>query len=88
MNTLSFNAIPNDRYAAIGVSPEIERIRSLIETLENYGVKKKFLFKTDDLYKMQNIPKVTRCIEEIEKLAMLEEHIVSDCLPSNKVYYN
>ena len=88
MNTLSFNAIPNDPYSSIGLDPEIERIRSLIETLENYGVKKKFLFQLDDLYKMRNIPKVTRCIEEIEKLAMLEEHVVSDYLPSNKVYYS
>ena len=88
MNTLSFNAIPNDPYSHIGCNPEIDRVRSLIETLENYGVKKKFLFQLDDLYKMRNIPKVTRCIEEIEKLAMLEEHIVSDCLPSNKVYCN
>ena len=88
MNTLSFNAIPNDPYSHIGCNPEIDRVRSLIETLENYGVKKKFLFQLDDLYKMRNIPKVTRCIEEIEKLAMLEEHIVSDCLPSNKVYYS
>ena len=88
MNTLSFNAIPNDRYAAIGLSPEIKRVQSVIESLENYGVKKKFLFKLEDLYEMRNIPKVTRCIEEIEKLAMLEEHIVSDYLPSNKVYYS
>ena len=87
MNTLSFNAIPNDPYSHIGCDPELGRIKSLIETLENYGVKKKFLFQVDDLYKMRNIPKVTRCIEEIEKLAMLEEHIVSDCLPTNKVYY-
>ena len=69
MNTLSFNAIPNDPYSHIGCNPEIDRVRSLIETLENYGVKKKFLFQLDDLYKMRNIPKVTRCIEEIEKLA-------------------
>ena len=70
MTTLNFNSIPTDPFSNFGgLDPEVTRIRLLIETIENYGVKPKFIFKLDDLHKKQNIPKVTRCLEEIEKLA-------------------
>ena len=69
MTTLSFNSVPSDPYSNIGgLNPEITRIKTLIETIENYGVDKQFLFAVEDLYEKQHIPKVVRCLEEIEKL--------------------
>ncbi len=40
------------------------------ETIENYGVKKKFIFTLKDLHEKYNIPKVVRCLEEIETLVI------------------
>ena len=69
MTTLDFNSIPHDPFSNFGGSnPEAARIKLLIGAIENYGVKKKFIFTVDDLYKKRNIPKVTRCLEEIDKL--------------------
>lgn len=69
MTTLNFNSIPTDPFSNYGgLHPEVTRIQLLIETIENYGVKKKFIFTVKDLFQKYNIPKVTRCIEEIEKL--------------------
>ena len=68
MTTLNFNSIPHDPFSKGGMNPDVDRIKLLIGAIENYGVKKKFIFTVDDLYKKQNIPKVTRCLEEIDKL--------------------
>ena len=38
------------------------------KAIETYGVKPKFMFTVDDLYKKNNIAKVTRCLEEIDKV--------------------
>ena len=69
MTTLSFNSVPSDPYSNQGgLNPEITRIKTLIETMGNYGVDKKYLFSAEDLYEAKNIPRVVRCLEEIEKL--------------------
>jgi hypothetical protein len=68
MTTLSFNSVPSDPFGGSGV---VTRIKTLIETIENYGVDKKFLFTVEDLYEAKHIPKVVRCLEEIEKLVSL-----------------
>lgn len=88
MTTLSFNSVPSDPFSNTGgLAPEVTRINNLIQTIENYGVDKKFLFKVEDLYEKKNVPKVVRCLEEIEKLAKEEEHVNFAALPPNKVYY-
>jgi hypothetical protein len=88
LTTLSFNSVPNDPFTNKGGNnPEINRIKIVIQTIENYGVNQKYIFKLEDLYEKKNIPKVVRCLEEIEKLAMLEEHINLTVLPTNKVYF-
>ena len=88
MTTLAFNSVPKECFGAVGIDPEIERIEAVIETMRNYGVPKKFLFDIDDLYKKKNVEKVLRCIEEVEKLARKEEHVVFDVSLNscNKVY--
>ena len=43
-------------------------MRNLAQTISNYGVQKKFLFTVEDLWLGRNIPKVVRCLEEVEKM--------------------
>jgi len=87
MTTLDFNSIPRDPFSKFGgTDPEVSRIKLLIKAIETYGVKPKFMFTVDDLYKKNNIAKVTRCLEEIDKLALMDDSIVCDILPSNKAY--
>ncbi len=70
MTTISFNSVPSDPFSKTGggLKPEVTRIKTLIETIENYGVDRKYLFHVDDLFEKQHIPKVVRCLEQIEKL--------------------
>ena len=69
MTTLNFNSVPNDHFSNFGgTGVETSRIKLLIGAIENYGVDQKFIFTVDDLYKKKNIPKVTRCLEEVDKL--------------------
>ena len=51
-----------------GNDVEISRIKTLISAIGNYGVDKKYLFAFEDLHQAKHIPKVVRCLEEIEKL--------------------
>ena len=51
-----------------GNDAEISRIKTLISAIGNYGVDKKYLFAVEDLHQAKHIPKVVRCLEEIEKL--------------------
>ena len=69
MTTLSFNSVPSDPYSNMGgLNPEVTRIKTLIETIENYGVDRKYMFTVEDLYEKKHTPKVVRCLQEIEKL--------------------
>ena len=88
MTTLDFYSVPKDCFRAEGTNAEIERLRTVIETMKNYGVPKIFLFDIDDLYEKKNVEKVLRCLEEVEKLARKEEHIIFDITvnSSNRVY--
>ena len=51
-----------------GSSSEDLRVENLIEGFKNYGGQPKFLFTVQDLLDKYNIPKVVRCLEEVEKL--------------------
>ena len=88
MTTLDFYSVPKECFKAAGTNAEMERIQTVIETMRNYGVPKKFLFAIEDLYEEKDMEKVLRCIEEVEKLARKEDHIVFDITlnSSNKVY--
>ena len=66
MTTISWNSVPSDPYP--GLNPDITRVKTVIETISNYGVDKKFMFSVEDLYDAQHIPRVVRCLEEVEKM--------------------
>ena len=69
MTTLDFNSVPSDPFTNLGgLNPEVTRIKTLIEAIENYGVDKKYIFTVEDLFEKKHIPRVVRCLEEIEKL--------------------
>ena len=64
--------MPSDPYSNLGgLNPEITRIKTLIEAIENYGVDKKYIFTVEDLFEKKHIPRVVRCLEEIEKLVQI-----------------
>ena len=67
---MDFNSISRDPWAMCngGANSAELRVENLIEGFKNYGVKPKFLFTVKDLLDKYNIPKVVRCLEEIEKL--------------------
>ena len=69
MTTLSFNSVPSDPFteAVSGPDQDVRRVKSLVETIQNYGVDKKYIFAAEDLWEGKNIPKVVRCLEEVEK---------------------
>merc|ERR1711862_938279 len=88
LTTLDFNSVPSDPFTNLGgLNPEVTRIKTLIEAIENYGVDKKYLFTVEDLFEKKHIPRVVRCLEEIEKLARQEEHVNFASMPVNRVYY-
>ena len=61
--------MPSDPYSNTGgLNPEVTRIKTLIEAIENYGVERKYIFSVEDLFEKKHIPRVVRCLEEIEKL--------------------
>ena len=67
MTTISFNSVPaSDPFSIPGSNKD--RIKTVLESIENYGVDKKFLFSVEDLHDAQHIPRVVRCLEQIEKL--------------------
>ena len=71
---MDFNSVPSDPFTNLGgLNPEVTRIKTLIEAIENYGVDKKYLFTVEDLFEKKHIPRVVRCLEEIEKLVKLNE---------------
>ena len=72
LTTLDFNSVPSDPFTNLGgLNPEVTRIKTLIEAIENYGVDKKYIFTVEDLFEKKHIPRVVRCLEEIEKLVKL-----------------
>ena len=70
MTTLDFNSVPSDPFSMMGGGSNTERLRikNVIEAMEWYGVPRKYLFKIEDLLNKSNIPKVVRCLEELELL--------------------
>ena len=63
-----------------GNDAEISRIKTLISAIGNYGVDKKYLFAVEDLHQAKHIPKVVRCLEEIEKLVNF--FLIMNCKPN------
>jgi len=63
-----FNSVPVEQiYANWGCNPVLDRVKSVIHEMRRYGVTD--LFEPADLMELRNIPKVTRALAQLCKLA-------------------
>lgn len=68
MTSIVFNSVPleqiDDNW---GVNPVKDRVKAVIREIRRYGVVD--VFEPEDLMELKNIPKVTRCLAQLSKLA-------------------
>lgn len=68
MTSIVFNSVPleqiDDNW---GTNPVQDRVRAVIREIKRYGVME--VFEPDDLIQLKNIPKVTKCLAQLSKLA-------------------
>lgn len=68
MTSIVFNSVPLDTIDDNwGVNPAMERVKVVIREIRRYGVVD--VFEPEDLIELQNIPKVTKCLAQLSKLA-------------------
>ena len=68
MTSIVFNSVPmEDIEAEWGANPALNRVNGLIKEIKRYGVVD--VFEADDLLELKNIPKVTKCLAQLSKLA-------------------
>jgi hypothetical protein len=68
MTSIVFNSVPLEEIGCDwGSNPGISRIRALIREIKRYGVTE--TFEVEDLLERRNIPKVTKCLAQLSKLA-------------------
>ena len=94
MTTISpFDVPPSDPFAPVSPNPDIDRLKTVIQSMQNYGVPPAYLFSVEDLYEVKHIPRVVRCLEELEKLVsfnfchLYESQIFMDLNFSAKICY-
>jgi len=68
MTSIVFNSVPleqaDDNW---GVNPALDRVKVVIREIRRYGVVD--VFEPEDLIELKNIPKVTKCLAQLSKLA-------------------
>jgi len=68
MTSIVFNSVPleqvDDNW---GVNPAMDRVKVVIREIRRYGVVD--VFEPEDLLELRNIPKVTKCLAQLSKLA-------------------
>ncbi|XP_023327972.1 uncharacterized protein LOC111701071 isoform X2 [Eurytemora carolleeae] len=68
MTSIVFNSVPleqiNDNW---GMNPAMDRVKAVIREIRRYGVVE--VFEPEDLIELRNIPKVTKCLAQLSKLA-------------------
>jgi len=68
MTSIVFNSVPleqvDDNW---GVNPAMDRVKVVIREIRRYGVVD--VFEPEDLIELKNIPKVTKCLAQLSKLA-------------------
>lgn len=68
MTSIIFNSVPleqvDDNW---GVNPAMDRVKVVIREIRRYGVVD--VFEPEDLIELKNIPKVTKCLAQLSKLA-------------------
>jgi len=68
MTRIVFNSVPMEEIETTwGSKPEISRVKTLIREIKRYGVID--VFEAEDLIELKNIPKVTKCLAQLSKLA-------------------
>jgi len=68
MTSIVFNSVPFDAIDDNwGVNPALERVKTVIREVRRYGVVD--VFEPEDLMELRNIPKVTKCLAQLSKLA-------------------
>ncbi|CAG2172002.1 unnamed protein product [Oppiella nova] len=69
MNAIKSGAIKGEITSGTNMKQKRENINNFLKACSAYGVAKECLFEVEDLLLLQNIPKVTRCIFALGKLA-------------------
>jgi len=68
MTSIVFNSVPmEDINAEWGANPALDRVKAAIREIKRYGVVD--VFEPEDLLELKNIPKVTKCLAQLSKLA-------------------
>jgi len=68
MTNIVFNSVPLDTIDDNwGVNPALDRVKTVIREIRRYGVVD--VFDPEDLIELRNIPKVTKCLAQLSKLA-------------------
>lgn len=68
MTAIVFNSVPmEDIDAQWGANPAMDRVKAVIKEIKRYGVID--VFEAEDLLELKNIPKVTKCLAQLSKLA-------------------
>jgi len=68
MTSIVFNSVALDQIDDNwGVNPALDRVKAVIREIRRYGVVD--VFEPEDLIELKNIPKVTKCLAQLSKLA-------------------
>jgi len=79
MTSIVFNSVPiEDIDQTGGCNPSFDRIKSLIREIRRYGVQD--VFEVEDLLELRNIPKVTKCLIQLSKLAASDKENLLNCM--------
>lgn len=85
MTSIVFNSVPmEDINADWGASPNIDRVKSLIREIKRYGVID--VFEPEDLLELKNVPKVTKCLAQLSKLAASDKDNLLNLLWDRYIY--
>ncbi|XP_023225250.1 myophilin-like [Centruroides sculpturatus] len=69
MNAIKPNCIPGEITAGDNIKHKKKNIEKFLKACSDYGVSKDTLFEPDDLLFMRHLPKVTRCLFALGKVA-------------------
>lgn len=68
MTSIVFNSVPLEQIEDNwGVNPVKDRVKAVIREIRRYGVVD--VFEPEELIELKNVPKVTRCLAQLSKLA-------------------
>jgi len=79
MTSIVFNSVPmHDIDCDWGINPALDRVKALIREIKRYGVID--VFEVEDLLELKNVPKVTKCLAQLSKLAASDkDNLLNNC---------